>query len=171
MFVGKSGFPTAEVVRTHLMESFNVYEWIQWLHLSAGIFWLGGMTLLLWAVRPAAIAVLPPAQRLPLLHRVLSRFFVGVWVAIAVLLASGFWMFATADMKLAPRGWHAMAGLGVLMSVIFAHLYFAPFRRLGRAVAAEDWAASAQALGQIHPLVLTNFALGWTAVLAVMVWR
>ena len=31
--------------------------------------------------------------------------------------------------------------------------------------------AAGKALGQIHPLVLTNFALGWAAVLAVQVWR
>ena len=148
-----------------------MYEWIQWLHLAAGIVWLGGMTLLLWAVRPAAIALLPAEQRLTLLHRVLSRFFVLVWIAIAVLLASGGWMFTTADMKLAPRGWHAMAGLGTLMCVIFAHLYFAPFRRLSRAVHVKDWPAAGKALKQIHPLVLINFALGWAAVLAVQVWR
>ena len=148
-----------------------MYEWIQWLHLSAGIVWLGGMTLLLWAVRPAAIALLPPEQRLPLLHRVLSRFFVLVWLSVAVLLASGGWMFGTADLKLAPRGWHAMAGGGVLMCIIFAHLYFAPFQRLRRAVHAKDWPAAGKALKQIHPLVLTNFALGWAAVLAVQVWR
>jgi uncharacterized membrane protein len=152
-------------------EKHTVYEWIKWLHLAAGIVWLGGMTLLLWAVRPAAIALLEPEQRLPLLHQVLSRFFVLVWIAIAVLLASGGWMMGAADMKLAPRGWHAMAGLGVLMCLVFAHLYFAPFRRLGRAVAAQDWPAGARALAQIHPLVLANFALGWTGVLAVQVWR
>lgn len=148
-----------------------MYEWIQLLHLTAGISWLGGMTLLLWAVRPAAMALLPPEQRLPLLHRVLSRFFVLVWFAIAVLLASGGWMFSTTDMKLAPRGWHAMATLGSLMCLIFAHLYFAPFRRLSRAVAAQEWPAAGKALAQIHPLVLTNFVLGWAAVLAVQVWR
>ena len=148
-----------------------MYEFIQWLHLAAGIVWLGGMTLLLWAVRPAAITLLPPEQRLPLLQRVLARFFVLVWLAIGVLLASGLWMFGSADMKLAPRGWHAMAGLGTLMCLVFAHLYFAPFRRLSRAVASEDWAAGAKALGQIHLLVRVNFALGWAAVLAVQVWR
>lgn len=148
-----------------------MYEWVQLLHLTAGTVWLGGMSLLLWAVRPAAIALLPPEQRLPLLHWVLARFFVLVWLAIAVLLASGGWMFSFADLKLAPRGWHAMATLGSLMCLIFAHLYFAPFRRLQRAVAAQDWPAAAKALGQIHPLVLTNFALGWVAVLAVQVWR
>ena len=94
-----------------------------------------------------------------------------VGVAVAVLLASGGWMFGTADLKLAPRGWHAMAGLGTAMCLIFAHLYFAPFKRLGRAVHAKDWPAAGKALKQIHPLVLTNFALGWAAVLAVQVWR
>ncbi|MFM7026175.1 MAG: CopD family protein [Limnohabitans sp.] len=148
-----------------------MYEWIQWLHLAAGIVWLGGMTLLLWAVRPAAMALLAPEQRLPLLHQVLSRFFVLVWVAVVVLLTSGGWMLSTADMRLAPRGWHAMAGLGSLMCIIFAHLYFAPFRRLSSAVTERNWSAAAGALAQIHPLVLTNFALGWAAVLAVRVWR
>ncbi len=148
-----------------------MYEWIQLLHLAAGIVWLGGMTLLLWAVRPAAVALLPPGQRVPLLLQVLARFFVLVWLAIALLLATGLWMFGSADMKLAPRGWHAMAGLGLLMCLVFAHLYFVPFRRLRRAVAAQDWPSAGQALAQIHPLVLTNFVLGWTAVLAVQVWR
>ncbi|MBM3386275.1 MAG: hypothetical protein FJY36_01195 [Betaproteobacteria bacterium] len=148
-----------------------MYAWIQWLHLAAGIVWLGGMTLLLWAVRPAAIALLPPEQRLPLLQQVLSRFFVLVWLAIAVLLGSGASMFAMADMAAAPRGWHAMAGLGSLMCLIFAHLYFAPFRRLSHAVHTQDWLRAAQALKQIHPLVLSNFALGWAAVLMVQVWR
>jgi len=148
-----------------------MYEWIKSLHLAAGIIWIGGMTLLLWAVRPAALGLLPPAQRLPLLHQVLARFFVLVWMSIAVLLASGGWMFGSADMKLVPLGWHLMAGLGTLMCLIFAHLYFAPFRRLTHAVQTQDWPMGAKALAQIHPLVLSNFALGWLVVLAVVVWR
>ena len=148
-----------------------MYEWIKWLHLSAGIIWLGGMTLLLAAVRPMAIAQLAPPERLRLMTGILGRFFALVWLAIATLLASGFWMFGSADLSLAPRGWHAMAGLGSLMCVIFAHLWFAPFRRLKQAVALADWPAAGRALGQIHPLVLVNFTLGWLAVLAVLVWR
>lgn len=148
-----------------------MYEWIKCLHLSAGIIWLGGMTVLLAAVRPAAIAQLAAPERLRLMAAVLARFFSLVWASIAVLLASGFWMFASADLSLAPRGWHAMAGLGSLMCVIFAHLWLAPFRRLKQAVAQADWPAAARALGQIHPLVLSNFTLGWVAVAAVLVWR
>jgi uncharacterized membrane protein len=102
---------------------------------------------------------------------VLSRFFLMVWISIALLLCSGFWMLSISDMKLAPKGWHAMSGLGLLMCLVFAHLWFAPFRRLKSAVKSSDWPAAGKALGQIHPLVLTNFALGWLAVVAVIVWR
>ncbi|PIT72222.1 DUF4149 domain-containing protein [Limnohabitans sp. G3-2] len=148
-----------------------MYEWFKFLHLGAGIVWLGGMALVILALRPVAIQRLPPPERLALMSGVLSRFFVMVWLCIALILATGFWMLSGTDMKLAPRGWHAMSGLGVLMCLVFAHIWLAPFRRLKAAVAAEDWPQAGKALGQIHPLVLTNFALGWAAVLAVVVWR
>lgn len=102
---------------------------------------------------------------------VLSRFFVMVGGSIALILATGFWMMSMTDLKLAPKGWHAMSGLGLLMCLIFAHIWFSPFRRLKAAVQASDWPVAGKALGQIHPLVVTNFVLGWLAVLAVVVWR
>ncbi len=148
-----------------------MYEWIKFFHFGAGVVWLGGMALLLLALRPAVIAQMAPPERLALMSAVLSRFFVMVWISIALILASGFWMLSVADMKLAPKGWHAMSGLGVLMCLIFAHIWFAPFRRLKAAVLGADWPMAAKALGQIHPLVITNFALGWLAVLAVVIWR
>jgi uncharacterized membrane protein len=148
-----------------------MYEWFKFLHLGAGIVWMGGMALVILALRPVAIQQLQPPKRLALMTGVLSRFFVMVWISIVLILASGFWMLSMTDMKLAPRGWHAMSGLGVLMCLIFAHIWFAPFRRLKAAVASEDWPTAGKALGQIHPMVLTNFALSWLAVLAVVVWR
>jgi uncharacterized membrane protein len=148
-----------------------MYEWIKFFHLGAGVVWLGGMALVILALRPVAIQQLAPPERLALMSGVLTRFFRMVWLSIALLLISGFWMLSMTDMKLAPKGWHAMSGLGVLMCLIFAHIWFAPFRRLKAAVSSKDWPAAGQALGQIHPMVLTNFALGWLAVLAVVVWR
>jgi uncharacterized membrane protein len=148
-----------------------MYEWFKFFHLSAGIVWLGGMALVILALRPVAAQQLPPPERLTLMSAVLSRFFVMVWISIALILSSGFWMLSMTDMKLAPKGWHAMSGLGVLMCLIFAHLWFSPFRRLKAAVASENWEMAGKALRQIHPMVLTNFALGWLAVLAVVVWR
>ncbi|MFM8866072.1 MAG: DUF4149 domain-containing protein [Limnohabitans sp.] len=148
-----------------------MYEWIQFFHLAAAVIWLGGMALVLLALRPAAIRSLEPAQRLPLMAAVLARFFTMVWISIAVLLGSGLWMMLSADLRLAPRGWHVMSGLGTLMCLIFAHLWLVPYRRLKTAIAAGDLPAAGVALGQIHPLVVTNFALGWLAVAAVQLWR
>jgi uncharacterized membrane protein len=148
-----------------------MYEWFKFLHLAAAIVWLGGMAMVILALRPVVIVQMAPPERLALMAAVLSRFFAMVWVSIGLILASGFWMLSRTDMTLAPLGWHTMSGLGLLMCLIFAHIWFAPFRRMKAAVANTDWPAAGKALAQIHPLVLTNFALGWLAVLAVIVWR
>ena len=148
-----------------------MYEWSKFFHLGAGLVWLGGMTLVVLALRPVLIARLPPPERLAFMSDFLSRFFFMVWLSIALLLTSGLWMLSVADMKLAPRGWHAMSGIGLLMCLIFAHLWFAPFKRLKRGVAASDWPTATKALGQIHHGVLTNLVLGWLAVALVLVWR
>ena len=92
-----------------------MYEWFKFFHLGAGVVWLGGMALIILALRPVVIAQMAPPERLALLSSVLSRFFVMVWISIALILISGFWMLSVTDMKLAPKGWHAMSGLGLLM--------------------------------------------------------
>jgi len=148
-----------------------MYEITKFFHLAAGLIWLGGMTILILAVRPTLIAQLEPSQRIPLFSGILSRFLKLVILCIAILLITGGMMFAGVDMKIAPKGWHVMLGLGFVMFAIFGHLYFVPFRRLQRSVAMADWLAAAKQLSQIHTLVLTNFALGWLAVAAVVIWR
>ena len=71
--------------------------------------------------------------------QVLRRFFVLVIASIAVLLATGVPLLMQVPGAQAPRGWHAMAGLGVLMVLVFGHIFFAPWRRMQRAVAAQEW--------------------------------
>lgn len=141
------------------------------LHLSAAVVWLGGMTFMLWALRPAAVALLPPPTRIPLLAGVMARFFGAVWLCIAVLLVTGLFTVSAVGMKSAPLGWHLMLGLGLLMMAIFGHLFFGPFRALQRATAAADWPLAARQLARMHPLVWTNNLLGWTAVAAVLLLR
>ena len=138
------------------------------LHLAAAIVWLGGIAFMLLALRPVAIAQLAPPTRIPLLAAVLARFFVAVWVAIALLAVTGTAMLMAQGMRQAPIGWHAMLGIGLLMFALFGHMYFGPFRRLKTSVAAADWPASAAQLARIHPLVVTNFVLGWLAIAAVV---
>ena len=141
-----------------------MYLAIKLTHLAAAIVWLGGMTFILGALRPVAMAQLQPPVRLPFMAGVLGRFFVAVWASIAVLLLSGVFMLATVGMKNAPAGWHLMLGLGLLMFAIFGHLYFGPWRRMKAAVAVANWPEAGRCMGQIHPLVVLNFVLGWLAV-------
>ena len=141
---------------------------MKFLHLAAAIVWLGGIAFMLFSLRPAAVALLAPPQRLPLITQVLRRFFVGVWLAVAVLLVTGLVMLLNVGMKNAPAGWHAMLGIGLLMFALFGHLYFGPFRRLKLAVGASDWPEGGRRVGQIATLALVNLVLGVVAIAAVL---
>ena len=139
------------------------------LHLAAAIFWMGGMAFVVLALRPALHAQLQPPQRLPLMVLVLRRFFVVVAISIAVLLAPGLPLLLHGAQ--APRGWHVMAGLGVVMMLVFGHIFFSPWRRAQRAVAAQDWPEGGRRMNQIALLVKLNLGLGWLAIAAVLLWR
>ncbi|GAA4336261.1 CopD family protein [Variovorax defluvii] len=131
------------------------------LHLLAAAFWVGGMAVMHFAVRPSAVAVLEPPLRLPLMAQALSRFLAGVAVAIAVLLASGFGMVWLAG-GFARVHWsvHAMLGIGLMMMALYLHIRFAPHPRLQRAVAAREWPVAAAQLNTIRKLVELNLVLG-----------
>jgi uncharacterized membrane protein len=83
-------------------------------------------------------------------------------VAVAVVLATGLWMIFGVFGGMGGVGLyvHAMFGLGIVMMLIFMHVFFAPYARLKRAVAAQDWPAGAKALGQIRLLVGINTLIG-----------
>ena len=120
--------------------------------------WVGGMFLAYTAVRPAAGEVLDPPQRLKLWTGIFRRFFSWVWAAVIFILASGFMMIA--QLAAVPAYILVMAIIGIVMSAIFMHIYFAPFGRLKRAVGAEDWKAGGAALNQIRIFVGVNLILG-----------
>jgi uncharacterized membrane protein len=141
------------------------------LHLAAAIFWMGGMAFVVLALRPVVHAQLQPPQRQPLMVQVLRRFFVVVATSIAVLLATGVPLLLQLPGAQAPRGWHVMAGLGVLMMLVFGHIWFAPWKLAQRAVAAQDWPEGGKRLNQIALLVKINLGLGWLAIAAVLLWR
>jgi uncharacterized membrane protein len=131
------------------------------LHLIAVAFWVGGMAVMHSAVRPAAVATLEPPQRLPFMAAALSRFFVGVSIAVGTALVSGLALVMVAG-GFARVHWsvHGMFTLGLVMMALFMHIRFAPYARLRRAVAARDWPAAAAQLGSIRTLVAINLTLG-----------
>jgi uncharacterized membrane protein len=128
------------------------------LHLVSDVVWVGGMFLAYVVVRPTVAEVLEPPQRLRLWAGIFRRFFPWVWAAVIFILGSGFHMMG--QMAAVPAYVIVMTVIGVVMSMIFMHLYFAPFGRLKRAVAAEDWKGGGAALGQIRMLVGINLTLG-----------
>jgi uncharacterized membrane protein len=128
------------------------------LHVISDVIWIGGMFLAYMAVRPAVVEVLEPPQRLKLWTGIFRRFFPWVWASVALLLGTGFYMMG--QMGAVPLYVLIMTIIGVVMSAIFMHIFFAPFGRLKRAVAAEDWKSGGAALNQIRILVGTNLVLG-----------
>jgi uncharacterized membrane protein len=150
-------------------------DFVKLIHLVAAIFWMGGMAFMLLALRPAAIALMEPPERLMLMGAVWKRFFLGVIVSIVALFATGTHLYTTAfrAVKAAtgqgsvPLGWNVMLVLGLLMMAIFGHIYFAGYARFKRAMAVQDWPQAGKAAAQIHTLVVTNFVLGCLAIAAV----
>ncbi len=140
-------------------------------HVISVVVWVGGMFFAYMALRPVAASVLQPAERLTLWQGVFGRFFPWVWVSVLLILASGLWMFMLLGAGNAPVYVHAMFGLGILMMLIFAHVFFVPYRRLKRAVAEQDWKSGGAALTQIRKLIGLNLALGVITIAVAMLGR
>jgi uncharacterized membrane protein len=142
------------------------------LHVLAVIVWVGGMFLMHVAVRPAAVALLQPRERLLLLCAVLERFFFWVALAVVAVLASGLAMiFGGGGFRNAHMSVHVMLVIGLAMMAIFLHIRLAPFRRLQAAVVSSDWPLAAQRLDQVRQLVTTNLVLGIVTVAVATIGR
>jgi uncharacterized membrane protein len=131
----------------------------KFLHVLSVVIWVGGMFFAYMALRPVAAERLEPPQRLSLWEGVFGRFFPWVWGSVAVILGSGLHMMFS--MSMPPAHYISlMMVLGLVMMLLFAHVFFAPYKRLKRAVAAKDWPAGGAALGQIRKLIAINLTLG-----------
>ena len=131
------------------------------LHALSAVVWVGGMFFAHQALRPAAV-VLEPGPRLMLWARVLGRFFAWVIGAVVLLLVSGFAMVFDVFGGFGGLGLYIqlMMGIGIVMMLLFFHLYFAPWRRFQAAVGRQDWAEGGRQLGQIRSIVTVNLVLG-----------
>ncbi|MGA7546739.1 MAG: CopD family protein [Methyloceanibacter sp.] len=131
------------------------------LHVLAVVVWVGGMFFAYVVLRQSA-GPLPSETRLALWHRVFRRFFPWVWSSIVVLLASGYGMmflyfggFAGAGLYI-----HVMQGIGIVMMMLFIHLFFVPWRRFSDAMEKRHFPEAAKYLAQIRRVVAANLVLG-----------
>lgn len=129
------------------------------LHLVGVIVWVGGMAFAYFCLRPAAVA-LPPPQRLTLWESVFARFFPLVWIAVVLILVTGLGKLMGVGFATAPKAWHVMMLIGLVMVAVFASIWFGPWRALKLSVAAQDWASGAIALNRIRQRVALNLVLG-----------
>jgi uncharacterized membrane protein len=149
-----------------------LYTLLLFVHLIGVMVWVGGMAVLHFAVRPAAIAQLPPPQRLPLLANVLQRFFFWVALAIVAIIGSGIALILGAGgFGAAHVSVHVMLALGLLMVAIFLRVRLGPFPRLLTAVSMSDWPIAASHLDTIRRLVVVNLTLGVITSLVATVGR
>ncbi len=132
------------------------------LHVLAAVVWVGGMFFAYMALRPVAAKLLEPAVRLALWSRTLTHFFIWVWLAIIIIPLTGYWMIFSAFNGFAGVAWyvHIMQALGIIMILIFLHVFFAPFKRLRRAVNEENYQEGGKSLAQIRKLVGINLLIG-----------
>jgi len=138
------------------------------LHVLAAVIWVGGMFFAYMALRPAALKLEPP-HRLMLWSETFERFFPWVWGSVVILPFTGYWMIFTmfGGFDSTPLYALIMQYIGIAMIAIFLHVFFAPYRRLRRFVAAEDFSAAGKQLAQIRKLIALNLGLGLiTVVLA-----
>jgi uncharacterized membrane protein len=143
-----------------------LYPTLLWLHLAGVIVWVGGMFFAHQCLRPAALQVLEPPQRLALWAATFQRFLRWAAVAVLVVVASGAAMRGRAGLAAAPPGWHVMAAGGVVMAVLFALVYGWLDPRLRADVAAARWPAAATHLNAIRRLVGANLLLAALVVAA-----
>jgi len=132
------------------------------LHVLSSIIWVGGMFFAYLVLRPIAAHQFEPAERLTLWNNVFSTFFPWVWCAALILLTTGLWLIFNkfGGMKFVGPHIHIMLSIGLIMILIFTYVFFAPTRRLSRAVSQSNWPEGAKNLNRIRLLIATNLILG-----------
>ena len=132
------------------------------LHVLTAVIWVGGMFFAYMALRPVAASLFDPPQRLPLWVHVFGKFFPFVWLAVIILPITGYWMSYVlfGGFTQGPLYVNLMNGIGILMILIFLHLFFAPYRRLKQAVTDQNWPEGGKKLAQIRMLIGINLVLG-----------
>ncbi len=110
----------------------NLQPFLLFLHLASVVLWVGGMFFAYVCLRPTAVQLFEPPQRLRLWRGVFQRFFVWVWGAVVLIPASGLVMLGKAGFAGAPLSWHLMLASGLVMIGIFIYVATGPYAALNR---------------------------------------
>jgi len=138
------------------------------LHVVAAMVWIGGLFFAYIILRPSANALEAP-QRLQLWAGVFKRFFPWVWMAIVVLMITGYLLIFNwfNGFGSSPAYVHLMHLLGWVMALLFVYLYYKLYPSFVAAVKVENWPEAGVAMNRIRQIVLINLILGIMLLLAV----
>ncbi len=132
------------------------------LHFLGAAAWVGGMFYALVVLRPA-VAALEPAPRGQVQMRTLKRFFGVVWVAMPLMLLTGWAMvfLAWGGFASLPASINTMQLLALIMAGVFLYTYYLPWQRVRRAIR-----PGLELFERIRTLLHVNVALGALTIIA-----
>lgn len=137
------------------------------LHLLCVVVWVGGLFFSYMVLRPSIGQLLKLPERMRLWDRVLNRFFNWVWLAVFLLLASGFYLiYLGGGIAAMPRFVHLMLLGGIMMILIFIYVFFSCYVRFNMLVEEKEWHQAEEALAAIRKLVAVNLAIGLLTIAA-----
>jgi uncharacterized membrane protein len=142
------------------------------LHILSVVIWIGGMFFAYMVLRPSIGQLLKLPERMRLWDRVFNRFFKWVWLAVFLLLATGFYMiYLYGGMAAMPKFIHLMLLSGSVMMLIFVYLYFGCYVHFTQLVEEKEWDLAEGKLVTIRKLVAVNLVLGVLTVAIAIIGR
>jgi len=142
------------------------------MHLLSIVVWVGGMFFAYVVLRPSAAEVLQPPERLRLWDKTFSKFFNWVWLAIFLVLVSGFYMiYLMGGFARLPMYINLMLLLGIVMMLIYVYVFFKCYVPFNRQVVKQEWPAAGAMLATIRKLVALNLTIGMLTIAVVIIGR
>jgi len=142
------------------------------LHLLSIVVWVGGMFFAYVVLRPSAAEVLQPPERLRLWDKVFKQFFNWVWLAVFLVLVSGFYtIYLMGGFAGLPMYINLMMLMGITMMLIYVYVFFKCYVPFNLHVAKQEWPAAGAMLATIRKLVALNLSIGLLTVAVVILGR
>jgi len=142
------------------------------LHILSVIIWVGGMFFAYMVLRPSIGQLLKLPERMRLWDRVFDRFFKWVWLAVFLLLSTGFYLiYLYGGMAAVPRFVHLMLLSGIVMMMIFVYVYFGCYVHFNQLVEEKEWHQAEEKLATMRKLVAVNLVIGLLTVAIAIIGR
>ena len=142
------------------------------LHILSVVIWVGGMFFAYMVLRPSIGQLLKLPERMRLWDRVFNRFFKWVWLAVFLLLGTGFYMiYLSGGMAALPRFIHLMLLSGIVMMMIFVYVYFVCYVKFNKMVEEKEWHQAEEKLATIRKLVAANLVIGLLTISVAIIGR